>query len=492
LRFGSGLSGDTPGDHAKLSTHRGSVATRCADQLPPGQTRWSSPLPPTVPKPVLVNALARSFLGGETSVEGIVERAARTLGRNWRWLRPVARHFVERFGGQVRPTRRTVSTFIIQDPTFHRAWTNRATTLTIAEWAAGTGGMQPVAAAVDWPIPQIPSAGELARWLQLSASELQWLADLKGFGARSRIAQVQNYHYRILTKPTGNLRLIEAPKHKVKMAQRQVLREILDRIPIHHCVHGFVKARSIRTFAAEHVGKRVVLRMDLSDFFPSIGRHRIQALFRTAGYPELVANLLGGICTNATPRSFWNPLASGRISLSAAEAIAEARQLYLRPHLPQGAPTSPALANICAYRLDCRLTGLAGSAGAHYTRYADDLAFSGDSEFNRRVERFANHVSAVVIEEGWSVNHRKTRIMRQSVRQHLVGLVSNQRLNVAREDFDRLKAILTNCLRHGWQSQNREAHRDFRSHLDGRVTFVESINDGKGKRLRKLFDRIEW
>ncbi len=82
--------------------------------------------------------------------------------------------------------------------------------------------------------------------------------------------------------------------------------------------------------------------------------------------------------------------------------------------------------------------------------------------------------------------------MRQGVRQHLAGLVANQRVNVMRVDFDRLKATLTNCVRQGQDSQNRNAHTNFRSHLDGRVGFVEMINPAKGERLRSLFERIEW
>jgi hypothetical protein len=145
--------------------------------------------------------------------------------------------------------------------------------------------------------------------------------------------------------------------------------------------------------------------------------------------------------------------------------LSELRRLYATPHLPQGAPTSPALANICCYRLDCRLTALSESAGATYTRYADDLAFSGDHNFEKRVERFSASVAAILQEEGLRVHHRKTRVMRQSVRQHLAGLVTNEKANVVRRDFDQLKAVLTNCVRHGAESQNRDGRPDFRSHL---------------------------
>jgi len=245
----------------------------------------------------------------------------------------------------------------------------------------------------------------------------------------------------------------------------------LGKIPPHPASHGFVRGRSIKTYVGPHVGRRMVLKMDLQDFFPTITGARIQSVFRTMGYPEAVADLLGGICTNAAPGY---------------------GDLYARPHLPQGAPTSPALANICAYRIDCRLAGLARSADADYTRYADDLAFSGGEEFERGVSRFSTHAAAILLEEGFSVNHRKTRFMRQGVRQYLAGLTANQHVNVIRKDFDGLKAILTNCARFGSASQNREGHLMFREHLEGRVGFVESINPVKGARLRRILDRIEW
>jgi hypothetical protein len=82
--------------------------------------------------------------------------------------------------------------------------------------------------------------------------------------------------------------------------------------------------------------------------------------------------------------------------------------------------------------------------------------------------------------------------MRQGVRQHLAGIVMNRHLNVMRPDFDRLKAILTNCVRHGSESQNREAHPDFRAHLQGRIAFVEMINPSRGSRLRTIFNEIPW
>ena len=348
--------------------------------------------------------------------------------------------------------------------------------------------MHPVVAAAGWNIPKIESERELAEWLRLSESELEWFADLKGIAARSREARLRHYWHRVLRKSSGGVRLIEAPKQFLKHIQRRILNEILDPIPVHPAVHGFVKGRSVKTFAVLHVGRRAVLRMDLKDFFPSFGGRRIQAFFRTMGYPERVADLLGGLCTNTTPRDVWK---QAGFAIGGEEMFA-ARQCYGRPHLPQGAPTSPALANLCAYRMDCRLNGLARASGATYTRYADDLAFSGDEAFERSVERFAARASAIAMEEGFSVHHRKTRIMRQGVRQHLAGVVVNEQANVVRADFGRLKAILTNCVHHGPETQNREKHPAFRMHLEGKVAYVEMVNPQKGARLRKILENIQW
>src|SRR5579872_469735 len=437
----------------------------------------------------LLRALANSFLAGEPVVEQIIVRGTRTLGRPWRWLRPLAQRYVESFPGRPLPRHRDVIRFLRRDKGFARARSKYRSELSVEQWLLDPPRMQPVAAAESWNLPAIESPGALAEWLGVSTGELRWFADLSGLAYKKSRPLLSHYHYRILAKELGNIRLIEAPKPRLKELQRQILAQIIERIPPHPAAHGFVKGRSIKTFSAPHAGRRVILKMDLQDFFPSFSGARIQSFFRSLGYPEAVADLLGGICTNATPRDAWKE-AAPRADPSHLRA---AQSLYARPHLPQGAPTSPALANLCTYRVDCRLEGLAEAVGAEYTRYADDLAFSSnEAEFERRIERFSTHVAATLMEEGFTVHHRKTRVMRQGVRQYLAGLVTNAHPNVIRADFDRLKATLTNCLRHGPKSQNRDAHPNFRAHLEGRVGFVEMINPARGKRLRAMLKQIQW
>lgn len=392
---------------------------------------------------------------------------------------------MERFGGRPRPRHTTVAKFLLSDRGFSRACERHE--LQVADVLAVTSVMCPISVAQTWRLPPIVNAGELADWLGVTTPELDWFADLRALESKSNPGRLRHYYYRPLTKRYGQVRLIEAPKTRLKEIQRRILKSILVRIPPHHAAHGFCAGRSIRTFATPHVGKTVVLKIDLQDFFPSISAARIRAVFRVVGYPEGVADLLTGLCTNATPDDVWQ-VAQARSRLVLREVCGR----YSRPHLPQGAPTSPSLANLCAYRMDCRLSGLARSAGAVYTRYADDLVFSGDEDFLRAARRFHVHVCATVMEEGFSVHHRKTRIMQQGVRQRVAGVVVNDRLNVPREDFDRLKATLTNCIRFGPQGQNRDGLEGYRQHLNGRVSFVESLIPAKGQRLRSLYDRIEW
>ena len=427
----------------------------------------------------LVHLLAKALVAGDAEPDAVVERATRILGHRWQWLRPLAVRYLETFSKQTRPRYREAHAFLKRDEGFDQAVQRHFQSLEIAQWLQDSPTMLPVKAAENWLLPPIATTMELANWLQVKPGELDWFADLGALGYKRRNVHLRHYWYRVLRKDSGNIRLIEAPKERLKKLQQQVLSGILEQIPMLDAVHGFRKGRSIQTFCAPHVGQRTVLKMDLQDFFPSISGVRLQALFRTFGYPERVADLLGGLCSNATPKDIWDG------------ASWDTRMQYARPHLPQGAPTSPALANLCFYGADCRLRGLAEAVGARYTRYADDLAFSGDAEFGRCVERFGIQVAAIVAEEGFAVNHRKTRVMRRSVRQHLAGLVVNERANVRRTDYDTLKAILTNCVRFGVESQNREGHSDFRAHLTGRVAFVKAVNAEKGRKLERLLDKIQ-
>jgi hypothetical protein len=352
-------------------------------------------------------------------------------------------------------------------------------------WVRATMSPHGVAAR-SWQVPSLTSAGQLAQWLGVSCAQLDWFANVRGWSGDARSPKLGHYVCRWQPRRKGRVRLIESPKPKLKTIQRAILREILDCIPSHPDVHGFRRGRSILSYAAVHVGKRVVLRFDLRDFFPSVRVSRVHAVFRTAGYPREVARLLTGLCTSRVPRHVWEQCPEPRDSDA---ALAERLR---QPHLPQGAPTSPALANLCAYRLDRRLNGLAQSVEAVYTRYADDLAFSGGELLERSARRFQVAVAVIAAEEGFDLHFQKSRFMRQGVCQQLCGIVVNERPNIRRQVYDELKAILTNCVRRGPHEQNRAEHPDFRSHLQGRIAHMQMVNPQRGEKLRRLFEKISW
>jgi hypothetical protein len=430
------------------------------------------------------NELAVAFVSGHWSVTGLVRQASRLWGRRSEWQQVLARNILGYFGKTV-PDGATLTAFIRDEPGFVRAWNERYSEpegpRRDISWAQDT--MTPAAAAAGWQVPPLNSAGQLADWLRVAPAELDWFAGCKGRARGARLGPLHHYAYHWLTGRRGKARLLEIPKARLKAIQRRLLHEILAGVPVHEAAHGYRCSRSVATYVAPHAGRRVVLHFDLRQFFPSVRAARIHALFRTVGYPPSVARLLTGLCTNAVPE---------QVLRSRPTPDGEIERRFLSSHLPQGAPTSPALANLCAYRLDCRLAGLARSALAAYTRYADDLVFSGDETLQRCRRRFHVHVCRIALEEGFEVHTRKSHFMNQAVRQQVAGVVLNVRPNIRRAEFDTLKAILTNCARGGPRGQNREDRPDFRSYLAGRIAYVGMINPTRGRRLRELFDRISW
>jgi len=203
------------------------------------------------------------------------------------------------------------------------------------------------------------------------------------------------------------------------------------------------------------------------------------------GYPESVAGLLTGLCTNSTPTDV----------LTCGLRRLDDEGTWLRhrtPHLPQGSPTSPALANLAAYRLDARLQGLAWAVSAQYTRNADDLVFSGDRDFQGCLKRLRVLINAIVLDEGFGIRHRKTHVMIAGTRQQVAGIRLNQHANIPRQTFDEFKAILHNCRRFGPDSQNRAGHAHFREHLQGRLAYWSAVCPERMKKLIKIFDQITW
>lgn len=189
-------------------------------------------------------------------------------------------------------------------------------------------------------------------------------------------------------KRSGGYRHIDAPGKLLMSVQQTIYHRILISVPIHPAAMGFRQGVSISENARAHLGKQCVLKVDLHDFFPSIRSTRIKAVFEEMGYPSPVARMLAELCC-------------------------------LKRKLPQGAPTSPALSNIVATSLDKKMEALARNHGLTYTRYADDLTFSGDSLSK---DLLLLSIKQIVEEEGFTLNEKKTRFLSAHKRKIITGV----------------------------------------------------------------------
>ncbi len=327
-------------------------------------------------------------------------------------------------------------------------------------------------------LPQWPQPGALCAWLGITPAGL-WRLSLPADWQRQR--PLSDQHYRLETRPkrSGGWRLLEVPAPYLAALQASLLHGLLDRLPPHEAAFGFTRGRSVVEHARLHAGQGLVLRLDLADFFASVRASRVHALFDTLGYPASVAQALTRLCTTATPEAALLDLRrSGRLDWAQAQRWRDA-------HLPQGAPTSPALANLCAFGLDLRLAGLAERLGARYSRYADDLVFSGPAALAPRARQIEAWVGAIALDEGFALNHRKTRAQRPGQRQTVCGIVVNAHPNLAREAFDQLKAELHRAATTAAVDPQRLAH------LRGRVAWACQLNPAKGTRLARLLAQVE-
>jgi hypothetical protein len=320
----------------------------------------------------------------------------------------------------------------------------------------------------------------LSEWIGLPLNKVAWL--IHRFSA-GRPATVKEAHYCFhwIQKRRGGWRLIESPKATLKDVQTKVLHDLLDKVPCHSAAHGFAMGRSILTNARPHVGQQVVLRFDLKNFYTTVRFARVVAIYRSLGYSREVSIWLALLTTSSVPANFSFQSQGPYVILD-----------YLRRHLPQGAPTSPTLANLSAFGLDARLSGFARSFGMNYTRYADDLTFSGSEISESTLCIVIPLIQQIIREERFVVNKDKTRILRAHQRQTVTGVVVNQKPNVARRDFDLVKAILTNCLRFGPSTQNRHKVPDLNQHLRGRIAHIAMLNPDRGEYLNELFSKINW
>lgn len=228
------------------------------------------------------------------------------------------------------------------------------------------------------------------------------------------VLQNRNQHYTVFEipkmgrdgKPSG-VRYIEAPHDRLRRIQKWILHQILDRVHLADEVTGFRRGRSTRSHAAPHADSAYILHLDIKDFFPSVARKRVYWIFRDLGYKPAIAHVLADYC------SYKRPCNTGCNQRDCSQHPAR---------LPQGAPSSPALANIACARLDRRIRGLAKKHGLIYTRYADDVAISG----KRRADLISasRSITRIMESEGFQVQPKKTRLHGPGSRRKVTGLLA--------------------------------------------------------------------
>ncbi len=435
---------------------------------------------------VAARALADGFLAGGWDLTGLVDRGARVLGARRRWLPALARAVIGAYRDPPTDRPRELAGFVARSLPFERAARDarrRGTVIRVRVLLPAPVRMRPS----RFPVPHLDDLADLARFLDLDPARLDWLADVRGMQRRAPHGPLHPYRYRWVQRSGRPPRLLETPLPRLRAVQRRLLREVAGLIPAHPAAHGFVPGRSAATGATVHAGTGGVLCLDLATFFATVRAGQVYGAWRVAGYPEPVAHVLTGLCLHATPRSVLAAMPAGGDPSDRFRL----RRALASGHLPQGAPTSPHLANLACFRLDGRLAGYAAALDLNYSRYADDLAFSGDG-LPGRAHRLVAAVSRIGAEEGFRLNPGKTRLRTRADRQQVTGLVVNERVSVTRAEYDTLRAILHNCARTGPAGQNRAGHRDFRAHLLGRVAWVNGVDPRRGARLREAFDRIAW
>lgn len=273
------------------------------------------------------------------------------------------------------------------------------------------------------------------------------------------MAYAPDHFYRHFTIPksNGKVRNIDEPLPDLKFVQSWILKNILQKCTISDYAKAYAKGRTLKHNARFHKAQPVLVTMDIKNFFPSISINDVTKIFEDMGYFHNLSCFLSHLCC------FKNVL-------------------------PQGAPTSPYLSNLRMITLDSKISSYTSRRKIRYTRYADDLTFSGD--FNPHY--LIKDVSDLVFEEGFSINSEKTRVARSNTRQEVTGIVVNSHMQVAKEKRKQIRQQVYYIKKFGIDSHLEyinENRANYLNHLLGQINFAIFVNP-KDTEMREYFDVI--
>jgi len=270
------------------------------------------------------------------------------------------------------------------------------------------------------------------------------------------------YQTSYIPKHSGGYRRIDALIESLKKCQLWVLRNILQRIPVHLSANAFIVGRSIRDNALMHTGQPIVISLDVKDFFSSLSATKCEKLFIDLGYDTGVAQMLRQITT-------------------------------FESALPQGAPSSPALSNLLMRKFDAAMLKETIDRGIRYTRYADDITVSGLCRPGSIIEL----CTSLLAQEGLFLNKNKTRVMLTYQRQEVTGIVVNTRMQAPRT-LRRYLRHHTHMIRtHGVPrdvARDPQSVQRYQLHLRGVAEFILFINpdDRDAKDTISLLGRVRF
>jgi hypothetical protein len=326
-------------------------------------------------------------------------------------------------------------------------------------------------------LPVLHTVLDLSKAMKISIGELRFLAFSR---KNSKINHYKRFH---MPKKSGGVRLISAPMPRLKQAQHWILEEVLNKVIVNTKAHGCVVGRSIKTNAEPHIGKAVVINQDLKNFFPSITYIRIKGVFIKLGYSQQVATIFALLCSE--PKIL-------DISLLGENYYAQRGDRVL----PQGAPCSPAITNILCRKMDSRLDGLGTRYGFNYTRYVDDLTFSGTHEQFTNITALLKYSKRIVKEENFTLHPDKLRIMKQNSKQEVTGVVVNEKANVPKKALKRFRALLFQIEKDGIDGKHWNKNGNILAQIDGFSNFIYQINPEKGiiykERVGKILEEYNY
>jgi len=293
--------------------------------------------------------------------------------------------------------------------------------------------------------------------IRLKLLGLPVIEDIEDFSALTHLSKYtiyqlskhsdKYYHCYEITKKSGKKRLICQPSRKLKALQAWILVNILNKLKVSESCKGFEIGSSIADNARPHIEANTVLNMDLKDFFPTVPRNKVFNIFKSIGYNDLTSTIFTNLCV-------------------------------YNESLPQGSPCSPKLANLVSWRLDARIQGYVGRRGITYTRYADDLTFSGLNP--QIVCKIPSQIERIVNDEGFQINNAKTHISGSSRSKTITGLVlSNDSFGIGKKKYKLLRAKL-----HRLTKPSEQKNLELLSHVNGYLAFLKSVDMKRFKKVK--------